>query len=469
MISLLVWRSIKKNIHHIFWLFLVLNHLCCFQIQAQGSQPAAKPAVQVLEATIVDGYANRISYNIGDTCFLYLNSPSEQLSVFKLYDLNGRVVHTKTTKSTKQNFAAVRPFSSGFGYKLTYRFIIPELPSGIYLVGNKVPIIVKADSAEITLVYPSNTLLAYNNAGGRSFYTSGNPAGVKADTLSYFRPMKFGDAYASPDFFKWISNQNLDIRYIEDRDLDNYSEIEGSSLLLIVGHSEYWTRKARSNFNHFVKSGGNALILSGNSMWWQVQYTEDQNQVICFKDFNRDTTVADTLRTVNWNVKKLRMPLLNHIGCDFNYGGYGLKQDIGWDGFKILAPESPVFMNSGLNQNDILYLKSQEADGIPAEFVSIDSLILDSLKLSYSTDNAISDSNDLWFDRFEILAYDYCSRGGVNNRFSAILELKHSENTGTIINGASTGWCANHSKLPENDTLIKGTILRMINYLLTVE
>ncbi len=53
-------------------------------------------------------------------------------------------------------------------------------------------------------------------------------------------------------------------------DLEDYSEIAGAKVVVIIGHSEYWTRRARENFDRYVLEGGNALVLSGNTMWWQV-------------------------------------------------------------------------------------------------------------------------------------------------------------------------------------------------------
>ena len=31
-----------------------------------------------------------------------------------------------------------------------------------------------------------------------------------------------------------------------------------------------------------TNTGGHALILSGNTMWWQVRYNEDKTKLICY-------------------------------------------------------------------------------------------------------------------------------------------------------------------------------------------
>ena len=43
-----------------------------------------------------------------------------------------------------------------------------------------------------------------------------------------------------------------------------------SNIIVIVGHSEFWTRKARLNFDYHVDIGKNALIQSEITIWKQL-------------------------------------------------------------------------------------------------------------------------------------------------------------------------------------------------------
>ncbi len=53
------------------------------------------------------------------------------------------------------------------------------------------------------------------------------------------------------------------IKFVADIDLDDYAEISGSKVLMLIGHSEYWTRTAREHFDEFVLGGGNATHSRG--------------------------------------------------------------------------------------------------------------------------------------------------------------------------------------------------------------
>jgi hypothetical protein len=54
---------------------------------------------------------------------------------------------------------------------------------------------------------------------------------------------------------------------------------------------------------------------------------------------------------------------MKSIGADFDHGGYGRDRDRGWDGFKVIDPDSPVFAETGLRRGDVISLSSAEYDG----------------------------------------------------------------------------------------------------------
>jgi hypothetical protein len=97
----------------------------------------------------------------------------------------------------------------------------------------------------------------------------------------------------SEEFYYWLASQDhSNVGYITDKEMEEFSNIKSAKLLIIPGHSEYWTRKARRNFDQFVRQGSNSLILSGNTMWWQARYNEDMTQIICFKDAKSDPALS---------------------------------------------------------------------------------------------------------------------------------------------------------------------------------
>ena len=58
--------------------------------------------------------------------------------------------------------------------------------------------------------------------------------------------------------------------------MDDEQALSGAKLLIVLGHSEYWTEAARRNFDAHIDRGGHAMIVGGNVMWWRVEYDGDR-------------------------------------------------------------------------------------------------------------------------------------------------------------------------------------------------
>ena len=258
------------------------------------------------------------------------------------------------------------PWQDGFKYEETFRYNTTGLASGIYLWENVAPFVVRDTVAgpEVVVVYPANTIAAYNTAGGKSLYVPSrtwrlktalrrlvafdwddllpNPSANRARMVSFQRAGNTEKWEYFRPFLEWVHAQDAyDTAYISDPDLDDYERIRGARLLIIMGHSEYWTREARRNFDRFVNEGGHALVLSGNTMWYQVRYTADRTGMICYKT-DEDPVPTPPLETVSWSEPELAYPIWPSIGAQFDLGGYGLlERDRGWNGYRIVAPDSP--------------------------------------------------------------------------------------------------------------------------------
>ena len=231
---------------------------------------------------IEHGYSSSISFNPKDSVSVMLQPfEAAKNQSIKLFDINENVVDEVTSDLFMQDrFDTNNFWKNGYNYKETFKYgITDQLKSGIYYFENTSPFIVKrksfSEKKKILVIYPSNTDNTYNRSGGKSSYTI-----PKGDTLSFNRPVEL--QHYIKYFLKWIANQNFEVDYIADIDLDNYDNIKGYKTIIIPGHNEYWTRKARRNFDKYIDLGGNAVILSGNTMWWQVRYTEDFSKMICF-------------------------------------------------------------------------------------------------------------------------------------------------------------------------------------------
>ena len=78
-------------------------------------------------------------------------------------------------------------------------------------------------------------------------------------------------------FIGWLERNRYAVDYCTDLDLHRDRDGEllaGRSLLLSVGHDEYWSDAMRRNVEAFVRSGGNVAFLGGNTCWYRVSFDD---------------------------------------------------------------------------------------------------------------------------------------------------------------------------------------------------
>ena len=222
--------------------------------------------------------------------------------------------------------------------------------------------------------------------------------------------------------------------------------------MIIIGHSEYWTRNARLNFDRFIDAGKHALVLSGNTAWWQVRYSADKTQMICYKDILLDPEPNALLKTIKWTTASLKLKIIPSFGQDFSLGGYGTKVDSGWNGFKILLPQSPILAGTGLKYEDVLSCPTVEFDGTY-------------LIRNQTSPHPILDTAKLKFYRAELLGYDM---GAVSKTtIGTFIAFKKTQTSGVIINVGSTDWCSTVGFAGISSNSIKLITANSINLLMT--
>jgi len=383
------------------------------------------------------GYTDQVSYYPQEEVTIFLQS-SKMVDVCRLdiFDVNENVVFSISTPIAIQRISTNSPYANGFGFDPTVKFSIPAAtPSGVYLIDNKIPFIVKTHAVvDFLIVYPSNTANAYSESGGKSLYTTTN----RPVEVSFLRPIPL-QGYCTP-CLKWFSTlTDFSVGYLADSDLDRLSAIQNSNILIVVGHSEYWTREARLNFDTYVDQGGNALILSGNTMWWQVRYSEDRTKLICYRTL-ADPIDDPLLKTITWDDPLLQYPILASIGADFSHGGYGQKIDKGWDGFKITSPSSPLLEGLNLQQGDTIHLPTEEFDGAPVHHFDAEG-------------TPVLDREMLNVDKIELIGFDRGVRA--TETFSTFFVMQRSPGSGVIINTCTTDWCSPNGMGGRSATQIK--------------
>lgn len=383
--------------------------------------------VRCSSPVVVDGYTDRTSYQVGDSVTVFLNATdSFSNHSVTLYNVLKKPILDVKADLFPQSPQSDKPWENGFGYQPGFSWEIPDLPSGIYQWENEVPFLIRTQgNCDFQVLYSSNTDLAYNPSGGKSLYGYNSSDQKPAQQVSFHRPG--GLPYHSTDILEWFAGEtSYSIGYLADSDLESYNQLNRSKLLVIIGHSEYWSRQARLNIDRYVKEGNHLLILGGNTMWWQVRYSDDFTKLIAYKD-KADPFWDPLLHTKLWENDTLEYPVIPSIGLSFSFGGYGKREgDGGWDGYKITAPNSPLLIGSGLEQNEILPLPTDEYDGVP-------------LKVASNGTVVVSDSVLKQFYRYEVIGYDRALRGDI--AFGVWIVAQKTSSSGKVINVGSTNWC----------------------------
>ena len=373
---------------------------------------------------IATGYTDKVSYFPGEKVQVFFDAKQAvNLCRLDIYSINGDVVLSLGSEVPLSPVLPQDASENGFGFLPGAEFEMPEFKSGVYLVENKIPFIVKTrEAVDVIVIYAANTANAYADSGGKSLYSSND----RPTVVSFRRPVPLQTL--SQVCLKWFTSvQDLTFGYVADADMDFFESIQFAKVLVIAGHSEYWTREARRNFDRFVDSGGNALILSGNTMWWQVRYSDDRTQMYCYKDVNLDPISDPLFKTIEWSTPSLEYSILSSVGAHFPLGGYGKRNDQGWNGYKIVNPSSPLFEGLTLEKGDIISLPSLEYDGAPLS--------------GYDEEGyPILDRAALGFEKIELLGFDKGFR--VTETTATFIVFRKSSNSGLVINTGTTDWCS---------------------------
>jgi hypothetical protein len=100
----------------------------------------------------------------------------------------------------------------------------------------------------------------------------------------------------------WLEKEGYDYDVLSDTDLHLDSRVlDGYRVLFVVGHSEYWSRVARTAVSRFFDRGGNVIVLSGNTAFWRVSFNADASVIECRKGDAPGTQVRADRRGEMWH------------------------------------------------------------------------------------------------------------------------------------------------------------------------
>lgn len=188
-------------------------------------------------------------------------------------------------------------------------------------------------TAAVAVITADQTWQAYNAWGattdaastytGKNLYGGNNDGLIahRASAVSCNRPMatQSSDAITSiwdSEFalINFLEANGYDLAYYAMSDLEaNTNILKGHQVVVVNGHSEYWTLNQRNAIENALLAGVNLASFSANSMLWRVRYAAADTAyryIICYKDTVAGAGIDPGGYTGTWRDPGAYNPLL---------------------------------------------------------------------------------------------------------------------------------------------------------------
>jgi hypothetical protein len=163
-------------------------------------------------------------------------------------------------------------------------------------------------------------------------------------------------------FVRWAESNDIAFDYLTDYDLDAEPDVlDDYDVVVLVGHSEYWSGPQRDNAERFVDRGGKLAIFSGNTCFWKVRWEDNGRTMIDHKwrGFTNDPIAKDnpSEATHLWSHPAFARPEAQLTGLSFLFGGYhrlGNCVSRGQAGYTIYNHKHWALAGTDLGYGDVI-------------------------------------------------------------------------------------------------------------------
>ena len=179
-------------------------------------------------------------------------------------------------------------------------------------------------------------------------------------------------------FVAWAEGEEgLSLDYLTDYDLDAEPDaLAAYDVVVLVGHSEYWSGPQRAAIEAFVDAGGRLAIFSGNTSFWKVRWEDDGRTLVCHKWRGESAESMTTAGGTHlWSHPMFAAPEAAITGLSFLFGGYhrlGLCAARGQGGYTVYRDRHWALAGTDLYYGDVfgdgVPLLGYENDGCPLTF-----------------------------------------------------------------------------------------------------
>jgi hypothetical protein len=284
----------------------------------------------------VTGYASSTSVDCGDTIDFHLRGDSPRATSLTVE----RVGTPPVSAPLSASLSTVSPLAAnaweGFDWAVAATLSVPgDWRQGLYRVrrgtDDVLSFVVRpatpGSESKVLLHIPYLTYAAYNPAGDKSLYGY-NSGGEdqRATKVSLFRSWDYGAPGLTDEakLILWLESEGITVECCSSIDLHTNPDLLSSyECLVLAGHDEYWTKPMRDQAERFVASGGNMIVLSGNTCYRAVRLEDDDTVVVFYKYPGTDPIATREDVTVAWAEPPLNRPQNTLLGVGWTEGAFG--------------------------------------------------------------------------------------------------------------------------------------------------
>ena len=160
-------------------------------------------------------------------------------------------------------------------------------------------------------------------------------------------------------FVRWAEAEGVSFDMLTDYDLDVEADaLDPYNVVLLVGHSEYWSGRERDQIDRFVDRGGRLAVFSGNTAFWKVRFDNGGRTFVCHKwrGFEAEPQ-AGRDGTHLWSHPTFARPEASIIGLSFLFAGYhrlGLCAARGQGGYTVYRDKHWALEGCDLFYGDVI-------------------------------------------------------------------------------------------------------------------
>ena len=174
---------------------------------------------------------------------------------------------------------------------------------------------------------------------------------MPGDPPDYYDPSSRRQTFEHWDapLVRWLEQEGYQVHYCTDWDLHREADLLAPySLLLSVGHDEYWSQAMRDAIATHISRGGNVAFFTGNTANYRIHFTDGDTAITCAK------VVPPTKDPDRWTRDSWPEidPECRVTGVSFVFGGGWWDGRRDTQGYRVQHADHWIYDGTDLRDND---------------------------------------------------------------------------------------------------------------------